>query len=74
METKEVKIGGTATFRGISLRAEAATRNKEDGRALCDGCYFFDRGMGCPDGFACMADCREDRTDVIFREVKEERP
>lgn len=73
METKEVKIGGTATFRGTVLRAEAATRNEEDGRAMCDGCYFFEHSMACPDCFICMADCREDRTDVIFKEVKEER-
>ena len=72
MNEKEVKIGGTATFRGTVLRAEAATINEEDGRAMCDGCYFFEHAMGCPDGFVCMADFREDRTDVIFREMKEE--
>lgn len=66
---KDMKIGDTFTFRGSTLEVEPAQRN-EDGSFACEGCYFFEHGIGCYNDYACMDDSRNDHTNVIFREVQ----
>lgn len=68
---EQVKIGDTFTFRKSTLKVEPAQRN-DDGSYACEGCYFFENGLGCYNDYVCMSENRDDRTNVIFREVKEE--
>lgn len=66
---QQLKIGDTFTLRGSTLSVEPAGKNP-DGSFACDGCYFYEHGLGCYNDYACTDSSREDNTNVIFREVK----
>lgn len=65
---QQLKIGDTFTFRGSTLLVEEV-KPADDGSFACEGCYFYEHGLGCYNDYACMDDNREDHTNVIFREV-----
>jgi hypothetical protein len=63
---KELKVGERVT---ITLEVVETVESKG-----CDGC-FFNRRNGCciviSFGMECAPECRSDKKNVIFKEIKE---
>ena len=61
---KELKVGERVTITLEAVESKA-----------CDGC-FFNRRNGCciviSFGMECAPECRSDKKNVIFKEVKEQ--
>lgn len=71
MKKKEFKVGEVFQCGLIKLKVEKASKDCLCNR--CFGCVFFNRS--CSGSMlltgSCVAEWREDKTDVIFVEVEE---
>lgn len=72
----ERKIGSTFTYKdmGECLIVKLRVVSKADSKYHCMGCFFWDTLYPC-DGKKALGPCRcshrEDKTNIIFVEVKE---
>ena len=61
----ERKICEVFEYNNVKLQV-----NKNNDEFSCRGCYFIDKGSEC-DEQKCLRSEREDRKNVIFKEIKE---